>query len=224
MTDGAGNSGTASFTWTIDTDQPVGHDRRHPDDPTSTTGADFTFTGDAGTGTAIAATTCKLDGGALRRLRQQLGPDLRSPLADGSHTFTVKVTDGAGNVGTASYTWTIDTANPSVTIGASPDDPTSATGADFTFTGDAGTGTRSPRPPASSTAASSSPATAARPRPTSALADGSHTFTVKVTDGAGNSGTATYTWTIDTGQPVGHDRRQPGRPDERHRRRLHLHR
>ena len=63
MTDGAGNSGTASYTWTIDTGNPSVTIDASPDDPTSATGADFTFTGDAGTGTAIAATTCQLDGG-----------------------------------------------------------------------------------------------------------------------------------------------------------------
>ena len=202
MTDGAGNSGTASFTWTIDATNPSVTIDSHPNDPTSLTGAAFTFTGDPGTGTAIAATTCQLDGSLFAACDSSTAQTYAGPLADGSHTFTVKVTDGAGNSGTASFTWTIDATNPSVTIDSHPNDPTSLTGAAFTFTGDPGTGTAIAATTCQldgslfAACDSSTAQTYAGP-----LADGSHTFTVKVTDGAGNSGTASFTWTIDATNP-----------------------
>src|SRR5207244_6201615 len=58
------------------------------------------------------------------------------PLAAGSHTFSVQATDTAGNTGTASYTWTIDTTAPVVTISSKPANPTNGTSASFSFSAD----------------------------------------------------------------------------------------
>src|SRR5262249_49067217 len=96
----------------------------------------------------------------------------------------------------ASFTWTIDTVPPTVTITSAPPSATNATSASFSFT-TAGT----PVAIACSLdggafAACSSPA--AR----SGLAEGMHTFVVRATDAAGNQGTDMRTWTIDITPPT----------------------
>ena len=54
---------------------------------------------------------------------------------EGSHTFTVRVTDAATNSSTDSYTWVIDTTAPTVvSITRVDPDPTSASNVDFTVT------------------------------------------------------------------------------------------
>src|SRR2546423_13570711 len=68
-------------------------------------------------------------------------PRTYSGLAAGGNTFTVAATDAAGNTGTASYTWTIDTAAPTLTITGGPADASDQTSAGFSFTSDDAGGT-----------------------------------------------------------------------------------
>src|SRR5262249_58593905 len=94
--------------------------------------ASFTFSGtDSGTG--VASFECKLDGGSFAACTS---PKSYSSLADGSHTFQVRAIDGAGNVDPtpASFTWTIDTRPPAVTItqASGQADPTSSSPINFT--------------------------------------------------------------------------------------------
>src|SRR5204863_480738 len=112
-----------------------------------------------------------------------------------------------GNTGTAaSYTWTIDTAAPTATITASPTNPSNNANPSFSFSSEAG---------ASFTCALDGAAFASCASPTSyaSVADGSHTFQVKATDAAGNTGTAaSYTWTVDTAAPVASITASPANP------------
>src|SRR5581483_9131533 len=68
---------------------------------------------------------CKLDGGAFAACTS--GSDLLSSgtLSDGAHTATIRATDGAGNHSDATYTWTVDTAPPTVAnvTATNPDGP-----------------------------------------------------------------------------------------------------
>src|SRR5207245_2029350 len=119
-------------------------------------------------------------------------------LAAGSHTFTVTATDTAGNPGSATHTWTIDTTAPTVTLASQPANPTSPTSASFGFSANNTISNGSctvdgPGPAPSATSSSQS---------YSGLTAGSHTFTVTATDTAGNPGSATHTWTIDTTAPT----------------------
>ncbi|HSE80444.1 MAG TPA: Ig-like domain-containing protein, partial [Gaiellaceae bacterium] len=111
--DGAGNldPSPASYTWTVDTVAPDSSFSVVPGDPTNDTTPTFEFSADEG-GSAFE---CRLDGGAWSACSS---PETRGPLADGSHTFQVRATDPAGNQETTpeSYTWTVDTGAPPVTI------------------------------------------------------------------------------------------------------------
>jgi len=110
------------------------------------------------------------------------------------HDFQVRATDPAGNVGPPSgtYSWTIDGTVPQVTILSQPADPTTATSASFTYAADEPNSTYQcaldtqvfASCPASGTSFSS-------------LAQGAHTFNVKATDAAGNTGpAASFAWTV----------------------------
>ncbi|MBA3462238.1 MAG: hypothetical protein H0T46_19915 [Deltaproteobacteria bacterium] len=183
--DALGNTGSASYTWVIDTTPPTVTITSMPMNPTNATTASFNFTVSEGT------PQCRLDGGAFAACTS---PRVYTALADGSHTFTVQATDAVGNVGMASYTWVIDATVPVVTLTNLPANPTMATTANFMFT--ISEGTAMCRLDAGAFAACTSP------RALSGLADGSHTFTVQATDAVGNIGTASHTWVVDTMAPT----------------------
>src|SRR5204863_68960 len=124
-------------------------------------------------------------------------PKSYSGLAEGSHTFEVKATDLAGNTGAeASYTWTVDTTAPSASITSSPADPSNDTAPSFGFTASESGSTFECELDGAGFSACSSP------KSYSGLAEGSHTFKVKATDAAGNTGAvASYTWSLDTSTP-----------------------
>jgi Ca2+-binding RTX toxin-like protein len=116
--DGDGNVDPtpASFTWTIDATAPDTTIDSSPSNPSNSSSASFSFSGtDAGTG--VASFECDLDGGGFSTCTS---PQSYSSLADGSHTFQVRAIDGAGNVDPtpASFTWTIDTVAPTISVAA----------------------------------------------------------------------------------------------------------
>ncbi|MGH3060334.1 MAG: Ig-like domain-containing protein, partial [Gaiellaceae bacterium] len=118
--------------------------------------------------------------------------------ADGSYTVRVRATDAAGNVQTpTSRTFTLDTTAPQTTIDSNPTDPTSSTGADFTFSASEGGSSFECRLDGGAWGACTSPQSYA------GLSDGSHTFGVRATDAVGNQdgSPATYTWLVDTAAP-----------------------
>ena len=179
----------ASFTWTVDTTAPTVSIDSKPAALTNHTDATFTFSGEPN-----ARFECALDGGAFKSC---LSPTGYSALADGDHTFQVRATDAAGNTGTpASFNWTVDTTAPTVSIDSQPAALTNATDATFTFSSEpnANLGCKLD-------GGAFQPCTS--PQSYSNLADGSHTFQVRATDAAGNTGTpASFTWTIDTVAPT----------------------
>src|SRR4029077_1080199 len=61
-------------------------------------------------------------------------PTHLTDLADGQHTFTVRATDTAGNIGTATHTWRIDTTDPRVALTDKPAALPDAASASFGFT------------------------------------------------------------------------------------------
>ena len=206
VTDAATNSSTDSYTWVVDTTAPTVSITGNPADPTNDTSASFTFT----TGGSPVAVDCKLDAGSYAACDSGTTQSYAGPLAGGSHTFTVRVTDAATNSSTDSYTWVVDTMAPTVSITGNPADPTNDTSASFTFTTGGSPVAVDCKLDAGSYAACDSGTTQSYAGP---LAEGSHTFTVRVTDAATNSSTDSYTWTVDTAPPDTTITAKPSDPD-----------
>jgi uncharacterized protein len=89
----------------------------NPSNPSNSSSASFTFSGTDAGGSGVASFECKLDGGSFGSCTS---PQNYSSLADGSHTFEVRAIDGAGNIDPtpASFTWTIDTVAPTISVAA----------------------------------------------------------------------------------------------------------
>jgi hypothetical protein len=194
----------ASHTWTVDTQAPDTTITANPTNPSASSNASFSFTGEDFGGSGIAGFEVRLDGGAWTAGG---APHTFIGLSDGSHTVEIRAVDAAGNVdGTpASFTWTIDTTPPPA--------PVVVTAAN-------GSSTNNPVPPITGTAEpgstvtvfidGSSHGTATADgegnwifTPPAPLSDGSHTVRARATDAAGNTSvdSSTNTFTVDTVEP-----------------------
>ncbi len=110
--DNASNTQTAtSYTVTIDNAAPNTSITAQPSDPTNSIAPSFSFTSSEGGSTF----ECQLDGGGYSSCTC---PKSYAGQTQGSHTFQVRATDVAGNLDAspASYTWTIDTTEPTSAI------------------------------------------------------------------------------------------------------------
>jgi hypothetical protein len=105
--DPAGNTGPiARHAWSIGTAQPLTSIDSTPADPSPSRSATFTFSTRAGG----AMFECQLDGSVFAPCGS---PYTYADLADGSHRFLVRATDGKGHVGSpAGYAWRVDTVPP----------------------------------------------------------------------------------------------------------------
>jgi hypothetical protein len=186
-TDNAGNSGQASYGWTIDTAPPTATITQKPANPSNNLSPTFAFAANE-----AATFQCALD-----QLPVESCSSPKSYVAaDGPHTFTVKATDAAGNTGQASYGWTIDTVAPTATITSGPNDPSGVKSATFEFSASEAASFQCKLDGASFAACSS-------PKSYTNLPDAVHTFSVRATDPAGNTGEpASYDWLIETDLPV----------------------
>ncbi len=190
--DQAGNQGTAAVNLTVDASLPVVAITAPAGGSvtSNTTPAIFFTVTDA----SATSEQCRIDAGAFGACASPL---TTATLADGSHTVTVRSTDAAGNQGSASVTLTVDTTSPAVSVTAPAGGSTtgdSTPDVSFTVT-DATAVTSQCRVDGGSYGACASPWTAP------VLADGSHTVDVLVTDAAGNSGSGSVTFTVDTTLP-----------------------
>jgi len=157
-----------------------------PPSPSTSASATFNFT--AGDAMNIE---CKLDDGAFAACSSPQSYNL----ADGSHTFSVRGIDALGNVGAASYTWTIETRAPTAALTSAPSGLSNSSAASFAFSADEPSSfecsldNRGFEP-------CSSPATY------HGLGDGQHAFNVRAIDAVGNvSPAVSRAWTIDTTAP-----------------------
>lgn len=137
-----------------------------------------------------ATFTCRLDGAAFAACSS---PAAYQNLSLGPHAFAVRARDTAGNTGgAATVSWTIvpppDTTPPTTTIVSAS---TQGSTAVFQFT------SSEPASTFSCSLDGASFETCSSPRTHSALAPGSHTFAVRATDAAGNTGApATHSWSV----------------------------
>ncbi len=176
-TDAAGNVATqTTFTVTV-TDTTA---------PAVTVPANQTVeaTGPVGATVTYTATATDLVDGTIAVVCL---PASGSTFAIGETTVSCSATDAAGNTGTGSFTVTVvDTTAPVV---AKPDnitvDPTSVNGAVVTYTA-----------PNATDAVSGTFAASCLPASGSTFAIGTTTVTCSATDGAGNTGTSSFTVTV----------------------------
>ena len=182
-TDAAGNTDVVSFGWTIDTTSPVVSFDSTPLTPSDSTDASFSFSADE-----TVSFACRLDGGTYAPCTS---PEALTALGEGAHTFDVRGTDGAGNSDIASFSWTIDTTAPVVSIVSGPGDPSGTSTAAFTF---------SATEPVTFTCSIDGGGFSAcvSPQAFTGFADGAHTLAVRGTDAAGNQATDSFGWNVDT--------------------------
>jgi hypothetical protein len=204
--DAAGNTdgSPATRTWTVavpppqpDTTAPDTTISSGPSGTSTSSSASFGFTSSE-TGSTFE---CRMDAGAWGSCSS---PKAYSNLANGSHTFDVRATDAAGNVDLtpATRTWTVavpppDTTPPDTTISSGPSGTVTTGSASLAFTSSETGSTFQCRLDAGAWGSCSSP------KSYSNLANGSHTFDVRATDGAGNTDAtpASRTWTVDVPAP-----------------------
>ena len=116
-------------------------------------------------------------------------------------------TDAAGNIGTASLTFTLDTKAPAIVEGLATDTGSSST--DLITSNDTLTGSGDPNAVVHFTVDGNAIAGTATANASgvwtftpTGLADGSHTIVASETDAAGNTGTTSLTFTLDTTAPL----------------------
>jgi hypothetical protein len=163
---------------------------------TSSTGATFAFSSTE----AGSTFQCRVDAAAYAPCSS---PKSYTGLAVGSHSFSVRATDAAGNTDAspAVRAWTVttvaptDTTAPDTTIDTGPADGTSTT-ATFTFHASETSTFRCTMSGATASSCSS-------PASYTGMSVGSHTLTVAATDTAGNADAtpATKSWTVDVQPP-----------------------
>jgi hypothetical protein len=222
--DGAGNVDPtpATWSWTVVTEtkpaeEPPAEEAPSPPveeetPPVDTTPPDTAISsGPAATTTATTASIsftateagssfeCKLDGASWAGCTS---PKALSGLAVGAHTFSARAKDGAGNVDPTPATWSwnveaepppADTTPPDTTISTGPSGSTTATSASFSFTAtEAGSSFECKLDGASWAGCTS-------PKALSGLAVGSHTFSARAKDAAGNVDPtpASRSWTVE---------------------------
>lgn len=197
--DAAGKtSDPASYSWTVDTVQPLITLESTPANPANQQFATIEFSASDPGGSGVATTKCRFDGTVLITCTS---PDSISPLADGSHVFEMVATDKAGNSKSKTYEWTVDATPPATTIDSQPANPSSEANPSFTFNGDDGSGSGVARFECSLDGAAFGTCTS--PQSYSGLPDGPHSFEVRAVDNAGNADAspAAAAWTIDTTGP-----------------------
>jgi hypothetical protein len=181
-TDVFGRSSTANYLWLVDTAKPIATITSSPRNPTNQTSATFSFSSNKG-GSDFR---CKLDTGGFSDCQS---PKTYRALGEGTHTFLVKASASGP---TTSFSWTIDlTPPPAPSITSHPTDPAAVSSASFAFSDSEAGVSFGCQVDGGGFPACTSPASY------SGLGPGSHTFAVRATDPAGNTGTAAvYGWTV----------------------------
>jgi hypothetical protein len=187
---GGGGTDTTPPETTLDPSGPSG--------TVSSTSASFAFSSSE----AGSTFECSLDGASFASCTS---PKSYTGLSDGSHTFSVRAKDSAGNVDAtpATRTWTVNTASPpdttppETTISSGPSGTVSSTSATFAFSSSETGSTFECSLDGGAFASCSSP------KDYTSLSNGSHTFSVRAKDSAGNvdATPATRTWTVSTAPP-----------------------
>jgi hypothetical protein len=173
-----------------------------PTATTTSTTASFDFSASE----AGSAFACKLDSGSWGACGS---PKSYSSVTPGTHTFSVRATDSSSNVDAtpATRSWTVeavtpppppaDTTPPETSITSGPAATTTSTSASFSLSASESGSTLACKLDSGSWGSCTSP------KAYSGLAVGSHTFSARATDGAGNPDAtpATQAWTVEAVAP-----------------------
>lgn len=188
-TDPAGNSTTATYTWSTDFQAPTIVIDTIPNPSSST--ATFGFHASE----AVTSFECEIDGVVAYATCTSPWSQL---VPGGSLTAHIRATDLAGNVGTIAYSWTVNQTGATVAITSGPTTamPSNSSAVSFAFT-TAGTPTA-----IECSLDNAAFAACSSPAAYTGLADGDHAFVVRVKDGAGNTNAATRNFTVDTVAPT----------------------
>jgi hypothetical protein len=193
VTDGAGNTTTATQDLTVDTELPVvtidGGAAVLTDDATPTIGG----TTDVDAGSTVRVSVGTQDRSALVHAdgTWNVTP---STLTDGSRTVTATVTDPAGNEGTDTQELVVDTTAPALAVTGGATALTNDATPLIAGTADVPEGTLVTVDLADETLV----AVVGAP----AQSEGAHRITVRVVDPAGNPASATQRLTVDTISPL----------------------
>lgn len=195
--DAAGNySAPIQYQWLIDLTPPTISITQGPPPYTNQVNAVFAWMA-ADTSSGVKLVECKIDSGAYTAC-PATGQTFNG-LAEGAHTMTVRVTDGAGNQATASRSWTIDLTPPSVQITQGPQPYVNTLTAQFSFVGNDNIGVANYE--CRLDAGNYQPCSS--PHQYQSLMDGGHSFLVRAIDRAGNvSVPASHSWNIDRTPPL----------------------
>ena len=181
----------ATVTWTVDTAVPVAPViTTKPQALSNSATAIFAFTGEAN-----ASFTCSIDNGSYTPCQS---PTSFGKLAEGSHSFSVKQADQAGNTSPAATgSWTSDAVPPTApSISSKPSSVTKSSSASIKFTGSESGGSFECSVDTGSYSACSSP------KGLTGLAEGPHALAVRQVDHAGNTGPeAMASWIVDSTAP-----------------------
>lgn len=160
-----------------------------PDAISNDPNPDFVFNADD----PLATYECQVDSGGWN----PCSSPATYALANGPHTFDVRAINNAGTGPVTSYSWTINTSAPEVTITSGPPLVTQSTSANFTFTSDT-----SPVTYECKLDGATSWTTCSNPKNYTGLGLGDHSLQVRAKDAAGNvSEPADYNWQVIAATP-----------------------
>lgn len=186
-----------AYKWVVDRTPPQ-IQVNGPSSPNGSSSATFTYVATDNL-SEISKYECRLESSGAWGECPSSGYTV-SNLTEGSHSFSVRATDEAGNVSTpATHTWVIDLSAPSVEILSGPALLSSSSSASFTFRAeDEGqnlTNLKCSLDGAPFESCSS-------PKTYSGLtAEKNYTFTVRAYDSVGNWSSASFQWKIDLSAP-----------------------
>ncbi len=191
-TDPSGNRSSFGRGWTVDRTPPevlIGSA------PAATTGSTAIFRFSSSETASRQTFECSLDDGPWAPCAS---PVELSALADGSHAFSIRATDGYGNTGEPKVVeWSVDTIAPEARIVSGPEAVTSSSEATFLI-----------EVPGDGNLIECSlddlPWESCEPETIlTGLAEGSHSFKVRATDEFVNAGPiASHEWTVDLTGPT----------------------
>lgn len=200
-TDDAGNTGSDTATWTRNSLAPAPPVLNGP--PAYTSNKNPQITWDASSGDTFS---CTVDGSSSPACPEPFSPATVSPGigTDGVHTVTVA--DATTHSSASTWTWTLDTVKPTLTVTGGPGARTNAAVATFAISADAGSGAVAPISSVVCTLTvngAAQPSVACPADGEFAMAgDGSYALAIVASDAAGNAPTVNRSWVLDRVAPT----------------------